>query len=232
MASTKRQLGVAGQRQGGGSWRDVLTLGSRESTSQLREALATLLDDVIGRTGNPGEVLEDIRGEWLADCETAGHFDWRYYFVRYPSMLSAPQGIYVGEYDPTGAGYRYQVDMMNGGDYRSAFKDPYLLAIWNEVNRPERLAKPEFRSWDYTGTEKAMKFIESGTGIRTIDAGFEVLLPEDSAQADTARTALTPFEIDADNFVRVKRAGPDNLDAEDRVQVGVAIVQALLNTGL
>jgi hypothetical protein len=30
----------------------------------------------------------------------------------------------------------------------------------------------------------------------------------------------------------VKRTGPDNLDAEDRVQVGVAIVQALLNTGL
>lgn len=115
---------------------------------------------------------------------------------------------------------------------RSAFKDPYLLAIWNEVNQPERLAKPEFRSWDYTGTEKAMKFIKSGTGIRTVDAGFEVLLPEDSAQADTARTVLTQFEIDADNFVQVKRTGPDNLDAKDRVQVGVAIVHALLNAGL
>lgn len=232
MASTKRQFGVSGQRQGGGSWRDVLTLGSRESTARMREAVTTLLNDVIGRAGDPGEVLEDIRAEWLAHRETARHFDWQYYFVRYPSMLSAPQGIYVGEYDPAGAGYRYQVDMMNGGDYRSAFKDPYLLAIWNEVNQPERLAMPEFRSWDYTGTEKAMKFIESGTGIRTVDAGFEVLLPEDSAQADTARTVLTQFVIDAANFIPVKRTGPDNLDAEDSVQVGVAIVKALLNAGL
>ena len=62
-----------------------------------------------------------------------------------------------------------------------------------------------------------MKFIESGTGIRTVDAGFEVLLPEDSAQADTARTVLTQFVIDAANFIPVKRAGPGNLDAEDRV---------------
>ena len=36
----------------------------------------------------------------------------------------------------------------------------------------------------------------------------------------------------AANFIPVKRTGPDNLDAEDRVQVGVAIVKALLNAGL
>ncbi len=146
-------------------------------------------------------------------------------------MLSAPQGIYVGEYDSTGAGFRYQVDMMNGGDYRSAFKDPYLLAIWSQARQPSRLAKPEFRSWDYTGSEKAMRFIESGAGIRTLDAGFEVLMPEDSTQADVARATLTPFGIDADHFIPVKRIGPENLDAEDRVQVCVATVQALHSAG-
>lgn len=232
IASTKRQFGMPGQRQGGGSWRDVLTLGSRDNTAQMREAVTTLLNDFTRRAGNPVEVLATIKDEWLADRERAGHFDWRYYFVRYPSMLTAPQGIYVGEYDPAGAGYRYQVDMMNGGDYRSAFWDPYLLAIWTEIRQPDRLAKPEFRSWDYTGTEKAMKFIESGTGIRTLNAGFEVLLSEDSAHGEAARAALTSFIVDADNVVHIRKDRSDDSDAEDRVLVGVAIVQALLKAGL
>lgn len=229
---SRRQFGVPGQRQGGGSWRDVLTSGSRESREAMRNALDQLLVDVASRGEAAEDALDKIVRDWLTKRETARRYDWRYYFVRYPSMLTAPRGIYVGKYDSAGAGYRYQVDMMNGGDYRSAFKDPYLLAIWNEVEVPERLAKPEFRSWDYTGTEKAMKFFASGTGIRSLDEGFEVLLSEDSVRAETARTALTPFMIDADNVVPIRKTGSEDLDAEDRVQAGVAIVQALLNAGL
>jgi hypothetical protein len=90
---SRRQFGVPGLRQGGGSWRDVLTSGSREGRGAMRNALDELLVDVAGREGTAEDSLDEIVREWLAARETEGLYDWRYYFVRYPSMLSAPQGI-------------------------------------------------------------------------------------------------------------------------------------------
>lgn len=230
---TRRQFGVPGQRRGGGSWRDVLTGGSRDGRAAMREAVDRVLDDVASRDEPAADALEAIVREWLTAQEASGRYDWRYYFVRYPSMLSAPQGIYVGEYDSAGLGYGYLVDMLNGGDYRASFTDPFLLAVWNELGQPQGLTKPEFRSWDYTGTEKAMKLLESGTGIRSQNAGFEILLPGDPTQAALAHATLKPFGIDGDNIVRVSPEDRDSQpDSEDRVQVGVQIAQALLRAGL
>ena len=178
---TRRQFGMPGQRRGGGSWRDVLTGGSRDGRAALRDAADQLLEDVASRDEPAADALETIVNEWLTEQEAACRYDWRHYFVRYPSMLSAPQGIYVGEYDSDGVGYGYRVDMLKGGDYRAAFTDPYLLAVWEELGQPQGLTKPEFRSWDYTGTEKAMKLSASGTGIRSRDAGFEILPPDDAS---------------------------------------------------
>lgn len=231
---TRRQFGVAGQRRGGGSWRDVLTGGSRDGRAAMREAFDRLLDDVASRDEPAADALEVIVREWLTEQEASCRYDWRYYFVRYPSMLSAPQGIYVGEYDSTGVGYGYRVDMLNGGDYRASFTDPFLLAVWSELGQPQRLAKPEFRSWDYTGTEKAMRLLASGTGIRSQNAGFEIFLPGDPTHAALVRATLKPFGIDGDNIVWVSPDDRDSqsLDSEDRVQVGVQITQALLQAGL
>lgn len=230
----RRQFGVPGQRRGGGSWRDVLTGGSRDGRAAMRTALDQLLEDVATREGTAVAALEAIVNEWLSEQEASGYYDWRYYFVRYPSMLGAPQGIYVGEYDSDGAGYGYRVDMLNGGDYRAAFTDPFLVAIWNESGQPPGLMKPEFRSWDYTGTEKAIKLVESGTGMRSVDAGFEILMPDDSTEADLVRDALVPLGLGPDGVVPVSpsdRCGQP-FDLEDRVQVGVKIVHALLKAGL
>lgn len=231
---TRRQFGVPGQRRGGGSWRDVLTGGSRDGRAALRDAADQLLEDVASRDEPAADALETIVNEWLTEQEEACRYDWRHYFVRYPSMLSAPQGIYVGEYDSDGVGYGYRVDMLKGGDYRAAFTDPYLLAVWEELGQPQGLTKPEFRSWDYTGTEKAMKLSESGTGIRSRDAGFEILPPDDAAQVALVHAALEPFGIDSENVVRVSPRDRDSesLDSEDRIQVGIQLAQALLKAGL
>ncbi|WP_028637078.1 DUF262 domain-containing protein [Nocardioides sp. URHA0032] len=230
----RRQFGVPGQRRGGGSWRDVLTGGSRDGREAMRDAVDRLLEDVAGRNEPVADALEAIVSEWLTEQEASGRYDWRYYFVRYPSMLSAPQGIYVGEYDSDGVGYGYRVDMLKGGDYRAAFTDPFLLAVWDELGQPQWLTKPEFRSWDYTGTEKAMKLSESGTGIRSQDAGFEIALPDDATQTALVHAALVPFGIDSDNIVRVspKDRHAESLDSEDRVQVGIQLARALLKAGL
>ncbi|QVT79209.1 hypothetical protein ENKNEFLB_01590 [Nocardioides aquaticus] len=229
---SRRQFGVPGQRRGGGSWRDLLTSGSREARSAMRAAVNELLEDVASRDGQPQDILRDIANDWLSDREATATFDWRYYFVKYPAMLEAGQGMYVSGDEASKFGYK--LHMLNGRDYRSAFKDPYLQAIWTEVAMPGEVAKPEFRSWDYTGSEQAMRLHQSGVGIRSLDVGLEILLPEDPVQADTAKTALAPFAPDAENVIHVKKAGAegDQVDAQDRVQLGVKIVRALVNAGL
>ena len=230
---SRRQFGPARAR-GRGSWRDVLTSGSRDSRDALRSSMSALLDDVASRRGSALEVLDEIVNEWLDRRDRSGRYDWRYYFVRYPVMLSARQGIYKGSYDAAGRGFGYEVDMLNGRDYRSAFTDPYLLAIWNDAGRPDELAKPEFRSWDQSGSDKAMRFIRSGMGLRNLDAGFRVLMPQGTTQAAVARATLSSFGLGADDVVRVQKVDNDahKLDAEDRVRLGVGLVRALLDAGL
>lgn len=231
---TKRQFGVLGQRQGSGSWRDVLTTGSRDSRAPMRDALNLLLHDVAERRTGSSSALAEVVQDWLADKECLGELDWRYYFARYPSMLTAPKGIYVGEYNVDGAGYGYEIDMLNGADYRAAFTDPFLVAIWDVCDRPDGLAKPEFRSWDYTKTERAMTLLESGTGIRNRNVGFEILMPEDPNHAELVRTTLAPFGINNNDIVPVNPIdrSSQQLDTEDRVQIGTRIVQTLMERGL
>lgn len=231
---SRRQFGVPGQHRGSGSWRDVLTGGSREGRAAMRRAVDQLLQDVAGRDGNVTDALNAIAHEWLTQQETTGLLDWRYYFVRYPTMLSAPRGIYVGEYDPDRAGYGYQIDMLNSRDYRAAFTDPFLLAIWHGSGQPHGLVKPEFRTWDYTGTEKAMKLVDSGTGIRSLDAGFEILMPADPTKAALISEALAPIGLGTDNIVHVNPADrrAERFDTRDRVQVGIQVVKALIHAGL
>ncbi|WP_062312146.1 DUF262 domain-containing protein [Demequina rhizosphaerae] len=232
LGTTRRQLGVPGERRGRGSWREVLTSGSRESREAMRIAVGNLLADVARHDGPTPDALDQIVREWLTERREANLYDWLYYFVRYPVMLAAPKGVYIGDYDAASGGYRYRVDMMNGADYRSAFKDPYLLAVWNEIDDPARVGKPEFRSWDYTGDERAMRFTATGAGLRSHDNGFEILLPTDPAIQAMARSALAAFALDSTNVIHVAKRTSDGLDAEDRVQTGAAVVHALLEFGL
>jgi hypothetical protein len=230
----RRQFGVPGQHRGAGSWRDVLTGGSRSGRTQMREALDRLLSDVHSRQTPPTESLVTIVNEWLIEQQSCRTFDWQYYFVRYPRMLSASRGIYVWQSDSAGVRCDYLVDMLNGGDYRATFTDPFLLAVWHELGRPQKVDRPEFRSWDFTGSEKALRMLDSGTGIRSRRDGFEILLPEDVSQAALVRSTLEPFGITGANSVLVAPVGRETnaLDSEDRVQVGTQVVQALLTSGL
>ena len=200
----------------------------------MRDAVDSLLDDVERREQPPADALDSIVIEWLAEQEAIGRFSWRYYFARYPSMSSAPQGIYVGEYDSGGVGYGYEMKMLKGRDYRASFTDPFLLAVWEELGEPTGITKPVFHSGDYTGDEKAMKLLGSGTGVRSKNVGFEILLPDDAGQASLVRATLEPFGIDGENLIRVSPEDRDafDLDQVDRVQVGVAIGRALLEAGL
>lgn len=231
---SRSQLGVLGRQRGGGSWRDVLTSGSRDARRALRIALNRLLEDVSEREGTAEEVLREIVTEWLEEQENVRQFGWRYYFVRYQIMLTAKQGIYQGLDGAAGFDGSYRVEMFNGRDYRSSFTDPFLLAIWTEVDRPDGVVKPVFWSSDYTGSEKAMKLRRSGIGIRSLDAGFEILLPDDHQQAYLARTALQRVGLGRENVVRVEQIGVAEgmTDAVDRIQVGVDIVRSLLHAGL
>lgn len=85
----KRQLGSSELDE---SWREILTIGSRESLARVRGPLMALLDDVealltAGATSTR-DVLTKICEDWCAERESRSQFDWRYYLVRYPGARS------------------------------------------------------------------------------------------------------------------------------------------------
>lgn len=96
----RRQLGSSATDD---SWRDLFTTGSKASVARTQVPLTALLDDVHNRMQNVGveaaAALEAICQEWLADREARHHFDWKYYFVRYPG---ARRSVGEGYFHNTG----------------------------------------------------------------------------------------------------------------------------------
>jgi hypothetical protein len=232
---TRRQLGSSSKDD---SWRDLFTTGSRASIARTRIPLMVLLDDVHQRMqntdGSAVVVLEEIRREWLADRQSRGHFDWRYYFVRYAGARSSVgEGYFHNKgYDEAQGGFSYgRLRMLHGGSYIAYFSDALLRAAWVEGNLGDFAREPKWWHRDDPG----MGMNQSSIEVRCLDDSLEVVLPEDDEEAATRVTSvLKHFPGVAGNRVHIEQASVDNglVDREDRIQVCIRLVRELGNAGL
>lgn len=231
----RRQLGSS---QKDDSWTDLLTTGSRDDLVLIREPLMALLDDVTVRrsvTGLPAsQLLRAICDEWLEQCEAEKRFDWRYYFVRYPSARSSKGDGYFENagYQADAGGFSYsRLNMLYGKDYNGHYSDVFLRAAWMAGPLSEWTEEPRWR-WSY---DRGIALKNSRIEVRCEDDGFELVVPEDEAPpAKTISAALESFARDAEGRVVVLQEPRDGrlIDAEDRVQLCIRLVQSLAAAGL
>lgn len=235
---TRRQLGSSAKDD---SWRELLTTGSRASVTRTRAALTKLLDDVHDRLENgdaqPADALLAISREWLSEREQRQHFDWRYYFVRYPGARSSMgEGYYHnGGYDEKQGGFSYgRIRMLHGASYTAYFSDALLRAAWIEGNI--RAFAKEPRWWHREDPGMGMK--HSAVEIRCTFAGFDLVLPaDDAATTAAALQAIQQFPRVHENRVLIDQARTGDpterpIDTEDRVQLCIRLVRALHEAGL
>lgn len=225
---SKRQLGSSELDE---SWREILTIGSRESLARVRGPLMALLDDVeplltAGATSTR-DVLTKICQDWCADRESSSQFDWRYYLVRYPGARSrVGQGFFHGEYDPAHGGFGYaRLHILHGSHYSAYFSDALLLAAWTEGGLADVASKPQ---WYRENTGMAVR----RAAIRCVEDGFTVEVPDDAdaeIRAAVARIGET-YRTGDDGRVLVRQRDVvvgRPVDSEDRVQLCVRLVRGL-----
>lgn len=226
----RRQLGNSIRDD---SWRDLLTTPSVEGQTTLRVALEMLLDDLtsrIARGFDPQLALDLVRDEWMSNRTEADPFDWRYYLIRYAAGRSAKgEGYYHGsQFDRVKGGFTLgRLRMLHGYNYQSRFTDVILAAVRSEGQFEAAVDEP---SW-WHREDPGMRLKKSGIEIRNIDSGFELLPTAEMTDAlDVFLTGLSGV-IDRVLTVPGLDEGGRWRDSEDRVQVGVRLVQALVDAG-
>lgn len=221
------------------AWRDLLTGASRDALAATRQVLAELLDLIAATDGDLGDVLQQIRSNYLKRCDAEKRFDWRYYMVKYPSMRAQGSSTYVGERDPE-TGQRemgYSLCMLKPGksQLNSRYRDPYLLAIAREFDDVDLVDDPWFTGWE--GHPRWLRLTRTGAGLRSSATGFELSPPptdEHSAGFATVCASLGVGNGERGWRFVVPQLMVDNrmVDMADRIQLGADIVRRMADAEL
>jgi len=217
------------------AWREVLVGRDRSEATGTRGVLARFLDAVVASPEPPRQAMQRIQADWLAQRELAAEHDWRYYVVKYRAMRAGASGLYYAH----GRRMGFSLTNLPGGKrYRNArFHDPYLLTLYRAAGEPAELRVPSFIGYEWE--PRWLRLTASGTGIRCVPAGYQLQAPDADVHADAfaaCAEALGAVQGDVGEplLVKVAKASDDvaGPDAEDRIQVGVALVRRLTEAGL
>lgn len=211
-------------------WRLLLTGATRKVLEPTTRVLAHFLDNIINRPSLFAETLRDMQREWLAEREATMDFDWRYYMVKYPDMRSGGSGIYFAE----GGELGYSLCNLRGGmtQMNSRYRDPYLLSIWRQLGEPSEVEDPWFIGYEWN--PRFLRLTASGTGIQCFANGYRLSAPAEVESVRVFEDALLELGIGDDRILAVAQTavGDRQIDTEDRIEVGAALVRALIGKGL
>lgn len=220
-------------------WREeILTGATRAHLADVRGALGRLLDAVAEREGEVRSALEDFTKTWLDGVDAASGLDWRWYFVRYPEMRAGRSGIYASGTESLG----YSVCMLDKKAMSSYYRDPYLSAIRQQSGIHEKAVQgPVAQHWSggpwFTGYEteaRWMRLEASGAEMRCADHGLQLRAPAAEAHAEAFARVCAAHGVAPDLRLVVQQVtvGDRQLDTEDRVQLGAALLHDLVAAGL
>ncbi len=219
------------------AWRELLTGASFERLSQTRQVLMELLDSVgEAQAGAVRDTLNQIASGFLEKRDSERRFDWRYYIVKYPSMREHGSSTYFAErFDgEEQASMGYSLCMLRGGAsaLNGRYRDPYLLAIWRELEADSRIEDPWFTG--YEDNARWLRLNRSGTGLRCVPAGYKLSAPPGEDQLGAFKSVAHDLMADDENVIAVPQEEVDGrlVDSADRIQRGANIVRLLLAAGL
>jgi len=218
-----------------GAWRELLVGPRRNALQPTREVLAALLDRIADAPNGLLQAMKATTSEYLERCEADSRFDWRYYMVKYPSMRENGASTYFSERlegEQTSMGYSLCMLRAGGTALNGYYRDPYLLAIWRELDDPSVVEDKWFSG--YEDAPRRLPLTRSGAAIRCVLTGFELAPPQLAADADRFAEASADLGADADNLVWLPQVEIDGhqIDTVDRIQAGAEIVRRLAAAGL
>ena len=219
------------------AWRELLTGPSREALQPTRTVLAALLDRLAATPEVPlGDALGAITKEFLESCEAEARFDWRYYMAKYPSMRGNGSSTYYAERsdadEKSAMGYSLCMLRAGGSALNGYYRDPYLLAIRNELEASVAVEDKWFTG--YESEPRRLPLTLSGVAIRCVPAGFELSPPPINTYAARFEQVCVDVGADGAGLVAVSQVEVEGerIDVVDRVLVGATILRQLLAAGL
>ena len=219
------------------AWRELLTGPPRDALRPTREVFAEFLSRVAAAPDTNLEgTLRTITEEYLGLCEGESRFDWRYYMVKYPSFREDGSSTYFAERsdDVEHVEMGYSLCMLKAGAraVNSRYRDPYLLAIWRELDNTSSVEDKWFTG--YETQPRRLPLVRSGSAIRCVQAGFELSPPATEDHADAFAAACQDLGADANHVVAVAQVEVDGrqVDTIDRIKFGADLIQRLVDAGL
>jgi hypothetical protein len=212
-------------------WRNLLTGTARANLANTAMAMGTVLDAVAAGTAWDTS-LREVRDAFLHERKQEGHFDWRYYFVRYEAMREGPSGIYAS----IGGAMGYRICMLNKTQMNGNYRDPYLTALVREAGVGGDVIDGErgpFFLGGYVEQERWMYLRTSGAGLHCSAIGF-VLKPPRDEFLERFHEVCANFGIDEQLKLVIPQQWRDNrnLDTKDRIQTGASLLRGLVASGL
>ncbi len=218
-----------GAPQQKGLWEDHWRIRSNETIHPSSPALMKLLDDMAAGTS-----LQAVIDTFLDDPRTAK--DWRYYITKY-EVMRGERLEFAGSYVVSpGSGYSICMTKSDTCDNRSNHHDAYLLALAEAAKIPlDRIGN---EGWPrcfpgYETEERHLKLRNSGIQIRCVDAGWQFSdMPSNNQQRQTFVDIAEGYNHYQNQCLLYAVPQTNNIDIEDRIELGSQLLQKLINAGL
>lgn len=177
-------------------WRDVLTGTLRgKIDSPIAVSLETVLSSMSDISIEPVGSLRDSLTQPFLDARSAARwFDWRYYFVAYPSMRDSAQGCY-SPLDVDGVPRMgYVVRRHHNLEAAIRDTDPYLKAVCDRLGE-ELLSRlnPDQAGQAYYG--QSLHFSEIGIAMESRQDGWHVYLAGEQTTNIAIQSVFTVFGL-------------------------------------
>ena len=212
-------------------WRELFTNAPRGDLDATRSVLGAFLDGLATSLRSVDEHLDSLVNTFLTDRETAKHFDWRYYLVKYSSMREGETGIYYGSEGELG----YSMCMLRRTYLNSNYRDPILLEIWRASGVKDLVDDPWFTG--YPQTPRWLRLVRSGVGMRSVAEGLELERPGDPALVSVFDGICEQREdivTDGDRIllkIPPTHKGTGLVDSVDRVIAAAALLREFTDAG-
>lgn len=179
-------------------WRRLLSGSELRGLDGTRRTLTALLDRFSATEGESAQRLDAITRAWLAERESVGEFDWRYYLVKYPAMREGDSGIYVGLNGSLG----YSLCMLFKLRLSSHYRDPYVLAILRASGAPAGSVRDPW----FTGYEHLPRWLHlerSGVELRCSPSRIELSAPTREGHAAAFAEVCARHGVKVDGALHV-----------------------------
>lgn len=198
----------------GDRWHGILAHPQKQN-SDLHPALRRLLKTVIeGRQSGkqPEETLHEIVAGWLTENEDFNW--WRYYFVKYPSILDSPTNLFAWRNDTDND---FEVRTMSSFHARGRHINTYGRAVEKLIGDSDIVWHSESRT---SGNEQGPLVLKYNTKLYCEKDGWRIVDPSKKARFITD-PKVEPFPGRNGQFLL------RHTENEDRIEVAVRFMQQL-----